>query len=97
MGGRRARLFRRAGRGAGVAAYRFAEGEATVREVDFAFPRPVERETPVALHVGLTPGQGNPRVEVIPRDRRIFAGRRLYLDWRRCQDTGKSKHEAPTR
>ena len=70
------------------------EGEATVREVDYAFPRPVLRETPVALHVKLTPGQGNPRVEVIPHDRRIFAGRRFYLDWRRSKDTGKTKQQA---
>ena len=70
------------------------EGEETVREVDFAFPRPVARETPVKLDVRLTPGQGNPRVEVIPDDRRLFAGRRFYLDWRRSTDTGKTKQQA---
>ena len=70
------------------------ENERTVREVDFSFPRPVERETPVALRVGLTPGQGNPRVEAIPQDRQLFGGRRFYLDWRRCKDTGKSKKQA---
>lgn len=70
------------------------EGEETVREVDFMFPRPVARETPVQLLVELTPGQGNPRVEVTPHARRIFAGRRFYLDWRRSKDTGKSKQQA---
>jgi len=70
------------------------EGAPTVREVEFAFPRPLEKTTPVQLVLNITPGQGNPRVEVVPLKDRIFAGRRFFLDWERAQDTQKDKNEA---
>ncbi len=70
------------------------EGHDTVREVEVALPQPVPNDTPVCLDIRMVPGQGNPRVEVKPDDHSVFAGRRVYLDWRRANDSGLTQQDA---
>jgi hypothetical protein len=41
----------------------------------------------------MTPGQGNARIEVIPEASELFGGKRAYLDWRRAEDTKKTKQQ----
>ncbi len=72
------------------------EGHESVREVRVDFPRQITRDTPVSLKVKMTPGQGNPRIEVRPDIAQVFGGRRVYLDWARANDTGRTKEEELT-
>ncbi len=65
-------------------------GSATCRRVSAEFESPAAQSSPVSLHVSITPGQGAPRVEVIPDDREIFRGRTLLLDWDKAEDTHRS-------
>ena len=37
--------------------------------------------------------QGSARIEVQPADQTVFGGRRVYLDWARAKDSGKTKEE----
>ncbi len=69
------------------------EGHDFVRDVDVEFPNQILRDTPVQLQVRITPGQGNPRIEVKPEIAHLFGGRRVYLDWARAHDTGQTKEE----
>lgn len=66
-------------------------GTSTCRRVKADFESPAEKPTPVKLHVSLTPGQGAPRVEVIPADRKVFQGRSLTFDWTTAEDTGRTE------
>ncbi len=70
------------------------EGFTTVRETETSFPRPVQATTAVDMDVRMQPGQGYPRIEVLPRDPSAFSGARVELDWRRVADTQKTKQEA---
>ena len=70
------------------------EGHETVREVKVEFPEAITSSASVNLEIRMTPGQGNPRVEVKPDDSRVFGGRRVYLDWRRTDDSGRTRQQA---
>ena len=69
------------------------EGSPTCRKVAIQFDRTTTEAHPVALHIEIEPGQGNPRVEVVPEDRRLFRGRRLQLDWNLATDTQRSPEQ----
>jgi hypothetical protein len=68
-------------------------GSRTCRRVRTDFASPAADSSPVSLHVSITPGQGAPRVEVRPDDRRVLAGRSLTLDWTTAEDTGRNTTE----
>jgi hypothetical protein len=69
------------------------EGAATCRRVAIQFDRTTTEACPVALHIEIEPGQGNPRVEVVPEDRLLFRGRRLQLDWNLATDTQRNPED----
>jgi len=67
------------------------QGHASVRDVKVEFPRPVKEDVPVSLELEMVPGQGNPRIQVVPK-RKIQAGSgRISFDWRNARDTGEDK------
>lgn len=66
------------------------EGAPTCRKVAIQFEQATTVACPVALNIEMEPGQGNPRVEVVPEDRRLFRGRRLQLDWTLAMDTQRT-------
>jgi hypothetical protein len=68
-------------------------GSPTCRRVKTEFSSPAAESSPVSLHVSITPGQGAPRVEVRPDDRRMLQGRSLTLDWTTAEDTGRNTSE----
>jgi len=69
------------------------EGAPTCRKVAIQFDETTQEACPVALKIEIHPGQGNPRVEVVPENRRLFRGRRLQLDWNLATDTQRSPEE----
>ena len=69
------------------------EGALTCRKVGVQFQRTTEKACPVELSIELEPGQGNPRIQVLPSDRSLFGKQALYLDWATATDTGKSPKE----
>ncbi len=69
------------------------EGAPTCRKVAIQFDGATKEACPVALNIEMEPGQGNPRVEVVPEDRRLFRGRRLQLDWNLATDTQRTPEE----
>jgi hypothetical protein len=69
------------------------EGAPTCRKVAIQFDEATKEACPVALKIEMQPGQGNPRVEVVPEDRRLFRGRRLQLDWNLATDTQRNPEE----
>jgi hypothetical protein len=68
-------------------------GSPTCREVKAEIESSVPHETPVSLHVSITPGQGAPRVEICPDDRAVFRGQNLTLDWDTATDTGRDPED----
>lgn len=70
------------------------EGHETVREVTRDFQHPFKDDVDVQLQVEIVAGQGNPRVEVLPKDAAVFNHQRLYLDWNRAKDSGKTRTQA---
>ena len=69
------------------------EGAPTCRKVTTQFDAPTATDCPVSLKIEMEPGQGNPRIEVVPDDRRLLRGRRLQLDWSLATDTKKTREE----
>lgn len=69
------------------------EGHDFVRDVNVEFPNAIPNDMPVSLLVKMTPGQGNPRIEVKPAVAHVFGGRRVYLNWARAHDTGRTREE----
>ncbi|MCH8824200.1 MAG: hypothetical protein IH984_11920 [Planctomycetes bacterium] len=70
------------------------EGHDLVREVVRDWPQPTKEKTAVELEVRMFPGQGNPRVEVKPRQRGVLGFKRVYLDWSRSEEKPYGKQEA---
>lgn len=62
----------------------------TVRQVKADFPAKMTEEVEVKLAVSVEPAQGNANIEIIPLDAGVLGTRRLYLEWRRMNDLGKS-------
>ena len=71
----------------------FKEDNEFVRESTTSF-EPARETAEVDLRISLDPGQGLPKLEVIPRQQRAFTSQRLVLDWARESDTGKTKEKA---
>jgi hypothetical protein len=69
------------------------EGSGLCKNVDAEFERSTDKECPVTLSIEMKPGQGHPRVEVVPDDRDLFPGRALYLDWLTAKDGGSQTEE----
>ena len=69
------------------------EGARTCRKVAIKFDGATTEPCPVELNVEMEPGQGNPRIEVVPENRRLFRGRRLQLDWNLATDTQRTPEE----
>lgn len=67
------------------------EGAATCRSVAAALGSRPDVDVPVRMKVAIDPGQGNPRVELLPDDARCLRGRALVLDWDTAKDTGKDR------
>ena len=53
-----------------------------VRTVSAAVPKKLNQNEPVSLSVTITPAQGSATIEVVPKDKTIFAGRRVLVEWR---------------
>ncbi|NOG53205.1 MAG: hypothetical protein HND57_02560 [Planctomycetes bacterium] len=69
------------------------EGYPTVRQVSKDFRSALDSDVEVGLKIEIVAAQGNPRVEVIPVDRAALRGERVYLQWERAVDTGKTRKE----
>ena len=63
------------------------ELKAELRHVD------VKRKEPVSLAVSVEPAGGNAKIEVVPDDRQLFAGRRFFVEWRTMRQTEQTPDE----
>lgn len=62
----------------------------TVREVKADLRRvKVSKNEPVSLAISVEPAAGNAKLEVVPGKVGLFANRRVFVEWKRMQDTGK--------
>lgn len=69
------------------------EGFDHVREVSPEISAERKKDVPVRLTIEIAAGQGNPKVEVVSNDPSAFSGQRVFLDWDRAEDTGKTREQ----
>lgn len=69
------------------------EGAERCRAVGVEFGRQLDRDVAITLSIEMEPGQGHPRVEVVPHDWQATGGRTLFLDWSFAPEVGAPEEE----
>jgi len=69
------------------------EEHPTVRTHTTSLPVRHKTDVQVALSVSIRPAQGNARIEIEPVEPGALGGSRVFFDWKRMEDTGKTPRE----
>ena len=65
----------------------------TVRDITTPLGTTCTAKQPVSLSVSIDPGQGGARIEILPVDKSMFGRRRVFVEWQRMADTGKTPEQ----
>ena len=65
----------------------------TVRQVAVPLGSDFDRPVPITLAVSIEPAQGGAKIEVVPQDRPLFGRRRVFVEWRRMLDVGRTPQQ----